>query len=236
MNFATQNYWLNIDKPIGSSSARVVAIVKRMTGAKKVGHGGTLDPFADGVLPIAVNKATKTAEQMMAAQKKYRFQIKWGEFRDTDDVEGKVEQSSDARPSTDELIAILPQFMGKITQVPSKFSAIKINGKRAYELAREGIQFEMKSRQVEIFSLNLISNSEEFCEIEVECSKGLYVRTLSRDIATKLGVCGFVSRLTRLSVGQFIYENKISLERLKNAINLEEQLLDGSLLLLQDAT
>lgn len=176
MNFATESYWLNIDKPIGSSSARAVAIVKRLVKAKKVGHGGTLDPFADGILPIAVNKATKTAEKMMAAHKKYRFRIKWGEFRDTDDVEGKVEESSEARPSTAQLVEILPQFVGKIQQVPSRFSAIKINGQRAYDLARKDVVFEMKSREVQVFSLKLISNCTEFCEIEIECSKGTYVR------------------------------------------------------------
>lgn len=235
INFATDNYWLNIDKPVGISSARAVAIVKRLTGAKKVGHGGTLDPFADGILPIAVNKATKTAEAMMAARKQYRFRVQWGEFRDTDDVEGQVEESSAARPSSAELIAILPQFVGKIQQIPSKFSAIKINGQRAYDLARNGIAFEMKSREIEIFSLKLLENNQDFCEIEVECSKGTYVRSLARAIAQKLQVCGYVSKLTRLQVGQFLYQNKISLETLKNVIRFDGTLLDGSLLLLQDA-
>ncbi len=235
INFATDNYWLNLDKPVGISSARAVAIVKRLTGAKKVGHGGTLDPFADGILPIAVNKATKTAEAMMATRKKYNFRIQWGEFRDTDDIEGKVEESSAARPSTAQLAVILSQLTGKIQQTPSRFSAIKIDGKRAYELAREGKVFEMKLREIEIFSIKLISNSSEFCEIEVACSKGTYIRSLARDIAKKLQVCGFVSKLTRLEVGQFRYENKISLETLKNAVKFNGTLLDGSLLLLQDA-
>jgi tRNA pseudouridine55 synthase len=233
-NFATESYWLNIDKPIGISSARAVAIVKRLTKAKKVGHGGTLDPFADGILPIAVNKATKTAEAMMAARKKYRFRIQWGEFRDTDDVEGKVEESSAARPSTAELIEILPQFTGKIQQTPSRFSAIKINGQRAYDLAREGKAFEMKSREIEIFSIKLLSNNEEFCELEIECSKGTYVRSLAREIATKLQVCGYVSKLTRLEVGQFLYKNKISLETLKNAVNCDQSFLSGSRFLLSE--
>lgn len=235
MNFATENYWLNIDKPIGISSARAVAIVKRLTKAKKVGHGGTLDPFADGILPIAVNKATKTAEAMMAARKQYRFRIQWGEFRDTDDVEGQVEESSAVRPSSAELIAILPQFVGKIQQTPSKFSAIKINGQRAYDLARDGVAFEMKSREIEIFSLKLLSNNQDFCEIEIECSKGTYVRSLARAIAQKLQACGYVSKLTRLQVGRFLYQNKISLETLKNITRFDGTLLDGSLLLLQDA-
>ncbi len=235
MNFATESYWLNIDKPIGCSSARAVAIVKRLTCAKKVGHGGTLDPFANGVLPIAVNKATKTAEKMMAASKKYLFCIKWGEFRDTDDVEGKVEESSDARPQTASIIAILPQFIGKTKQTPSRFSAIKIDGQRAYDLARKNIEFEMKSREIEIFSLKLLQNTEEFCEIEIECGKGTYVRSLARDICKKLTVCGYVSQLRRLKVGKFQYQNKISLEKLKNMVSFAGAVLcDGSLLLLQD--
>lgn len=235
MNFATENYWLNIDKPIGYSSAKAVAIVKRLTRAKKVGHGGTLDPFADGVLPIAVNKATKTAEKMMAASKKYSFCIKWGEFRDTDDIEGKVEESSEARPDTASIIAILPQFTGKIKQTPSRFSAIKIDGQRAYDLARRNIEFEMKSREIEIFSLKLIRNNAEFCEIEVKCGKGTYVRSLSREICKKLAVCGYVSQLRRLEVGKFCYQRKISLEKLKNMVSFDGAVLrDGSLLLLQD--
>lgn len=235
MNFSSDNYWLNIDKPRGYSSAKVVAIIKRITRAKKVGHGGTLDPFADGVLPVAVNKATKTAEQVMSAHKSYRFCIKWGEFRDTDDIEGKVEETSTARPTTAQITAILPQFLGKITQKPSRFSAIKINGERAYDLARKNIEFEMKLREISIFSLKLTQNNEEFCEISVECSKGTYVRTLARDMCQKLQVCGYVSHLTRLKTGQFAYKHKISLERLKNMVNFGGAVvLDGSLLLLQD--
>lgn len=228
------NLWLNIDKPIGFSSAKAVAIVKRMTGAKKVGHGGTLDPFATGVLPIAINRATKTAEKLMAAPKKYFFRISFGEFRDTDDVEGKVEESSLARPATLELISVLPFFIGKIEQTPSRFSAIKINGERAYNLARKDIQFEVPKRQVEIFSLKLIENNSEFAEFEIECAKGTYVRSLSRAICKKVGVCGFVSKLTRLQVGDFFYEKTISLDALKSVTNYGAPIFDGSLLLVQD--
>lgn len=230
--------WLNIDKPIGITSARAVAIVKRLTGAKKVGHGGTLDPFASGILPIAINKATKTSEHLMMARKKYLFHIKWGEFRDTDDIEGKIVESSAVRPSTAEIISALPFFIGKIQQVPSRFSAIKINGKRAYELARQDVVFEMKSREVEIFSLKLISNNAEFAEFEVECSKGTYIRTLSADICRKIrsqgSVCGFVSKLTRLRVGKFSYDKTISLDLLKMVVTYGVRFVDGSLLSLQD--
>lgn len=233
-NLSQKNCWLNINKPVGYSSAKVVAIVKRITGAKKVGHAGTLDPFASGVLPIALNKATKTAQYIADARKKYLFRITFGEFRDTDDIEGKVVESSLVRPRTLEIISILPHFLGKIKQIPSRFSAIKIDGKRAYELARQEIDFEIKEREVEIFSLKLISNNLEFAEFEVECSKGTYVRSLARDICKKIKVCGYVSVLTRLQVGNFYYDSGISLDLLKSVTTYGGRFLDGSLLCLHD--
>jgi tRNA pseudouridine55 synthase len=235
-SLSEQNFWLNLDKPIGFSSAKCVAIVKRMLGAKKVGHGGTLDPFADGILPIAVNKATKTAEKLMATKKKYNFRISFGEFRDTDDVEGVVTESSDARPTNSQIISALPFFIGKIEQTPSRFSAIKINGRRAYELARKGVEFEVPKRIVEILTIKLISNNPDSAEFEIECSKGTYVRSLSRAICEKIGVCGFVSRLTRLEVGPFLYEKRISLDALKTLITLRNSFTGGSLLSLQDVS
>lgn len=233
-NLKFADLWLNIDKPIGISSARAVAIVKRVTGAKKVGHGGTLDPFASGILPIALNKATKTSEALMKTRKKYLFRISWGEFRDTDDVEGKVTESSLARPSSAQIISAVPFFIGKIKQTPSRFSAIRINGQHAYDLARKDVEFEMPSREVEIFSLKFISNNEEFGEFEVECSKGTYIRSLARDICKKTEVCGYVSSLTRLTVGKFNYEKRISLDALKHATTYGGRFSDGSLLLVQD--
>lgn len=230
----SQNVWLNLDKPVGISSAKVVAIVKKITGAKKVGHGGTLDPFASGVLPIALNKATKTSEYWMQQQKKYFFRIIWGEFRDTDDLEGRLEELSLARPITAEIISVLPSFIGKILQTPSRFSAIKINGQRAYNLARKNIPFKIKQREIKIFSLRLISNCEEFADFEVECSKGTYIRSLCRDICTKLGVCGYVSKLTRQGVGKFFFKKGISLDLLKLITNYGGRFSDGSLLLMQN--
>jgi tRNA pseudouridine55 synthase len=226
--------WLNIDKPIGISSAKAVAIVKRITGAKKVGHGGTLDPFASGILPIALNKATKTSESLMQTRKKYLFRISWGEFRDTDDVEGKITKSSLLRPTNSQIISSLPFFIGKIKQTPSRFSAIRINGRHAYDLARKGEEFEMPSREVEIFSLKFISNCSDFAEFEVECSKGTYIRSLARDISQKMGVCGYVSNLTRLMVGKFCYKKRISLDALKQATTYGSRFSAGSLLLAQD--
>jgi tRNA pseudouridine55 synthase len=233
-NLSEQNLWLNIDKPIGISSARAVAIVKRVTGAKKVGHGGTLDPFASGILPIALNKATKTSEALMRARKKYSFHITWGEFRDSDDVEGKITESSSDRPTNAQIISAICFFVGKIKQTPSRFSAIKINGKRAYELARKDVEFEVPQREVEILSINFLSNSAEFGEFEIECSKGTYVRSLARDLCRKMGVCGYVSKLTRLQVGKFSYQKRISLDALKSFTTYGGRFSDGSLLSLQD--
>ncbi len=233
-NLSDQNLWLNIDKPIGISSARAVAIVKRMTGAKKVGHGGTLDPFASGILPIALNKATKTSEALMAARKKYSFHITWGEFRDTDDVEGKVTETSANRPTNNQIVSSICFFVGKIKQTPSRFSAIKINGKRAYELARKDVEFEVPQREVEILSIKFLSNSAEFGAFEIECSKGTYVRSLARDLCRKMEVCGYVSSLTRLQVGKFMYQKRISLDALKSFTTYGGRFSDGSLLSLQD--
>ncbi|MBU6140267.1 MAG: tRNA pseudouridine(55) synthase TruB [Proteobacteria bacterium] len=225
-----QNIWININKPAGISSAKVVTIVKKTTKAKKVGHGGTLDPFACGVLPVALNRATKTTEKLVSTRKKYFFRITFGEFRDTDDVEGKIVESSSARPTTEEIISVLPIFIGKILQSPSRFSAIKIAGKRAYELARKEVLFEIPSREVEIFSLNLTENNRDYADFKIECGKGTYVRSLARDICKKVGVCGYVSKLTRLSVGDLCYEKTISLDALKAATNYAPRFSDGSLL------
>lgn len=229
-----KNLWLNINKPIGFSSAKVVAIVKRITKAKKVGHAGTLDPFASGVLPIALNKATKTCQYIVDECKKYSFRIVWGEFRDTDDVEGKVMQVSPDRPTTSAIISALPHFVGKIKQTPSRFSALKIDGRRAYELARQEIAFEIKQREVEIFSLRLISNCNDFADLEVECSKGTYVRSLARDICKKISACGYVSELTRLRVGKFLHEKTFSLDLLKLVTTYGGRFPDGSMLCLHD--
>jgi tRNA pseudouridine55 synthase len=219
MLISNQNFWLNIDKPKDFSSAKVVAIVKRITKAKKVGHSGTLDPFATGVLPIAVNKATKTCSYITDAIKKYYFEISWGEFRDSDDITGKVTESSKARPTSGEIIGVLAKFIGKIQQTPSIFSAIKIDGQRSYDLARQGVDVRMKARQIEISKIRLIFNNQQKASFEVICSKGTYIRSLARDLAKELKVCGYVSLLTRLQVGNFTINNGISLDKLKNIVN-----------------
>jgi tRNA pseudouridine55 synthase len=228
-----KNYFLNINKPAGISSSKVVAIVKKITKANKVGHAGTLDPFATGVLPIAVNKATKTIDHLINSDKKYYFRISWREFRTTDDIEGEVEDKSDFSPSNYQITAIIPFFVGSVIQIPSKFSAIKINGNRAYDLARNKKDFEMKKREVRINHLKMISNCEKYADFEVFCSKGFYVRTLARDICLKISqifnikICGYVSILRRIEVGNFYLDSAISLEMLKEVNSYDFSLFDG---------
>ena len=233
-NFATDPLWINLDKPAGITSARAVAIIKRVTGAKKVGHGGTLDPFATGILPIALNKATKSSQKLMDAKKKYYFEISWGEFRDSDDIDGKVTDTNHKIPETGEIIDVLPKFIGKIFQTPSKFSAIKINGKRAYDLARKDVAFRMPPREVEIYSLKLIENNPKIGKFEVTCSKGTYVRSLARAICENMSAAGYVSKLTRLQVGNFLHKNTIPLDLLKLMVTYGGSFSDGSIICLQD--
>lgn len=206
--------WIIVDKPEGMTSAHVVAKIKRLFKVKKVGHGGTLDPFATGVLPIALGEATKALSYILESTKAYRFEVKWGEARTTDDREGEVTHTSPKRPSPQEIEAALPLFTGSITQTPPIYSALKVNGKRAYALAREGEEVILPSRQIEINSLKLISTSPETATFEVVCSKGTYVRSLARDMALHLGTYGHVVLLRRLQAGPFYEQSAILLASL----------------------
>jgi tRNA pseudouridine55 synthase len=227
--------WLNIDKPINYSSAKVVAIIKKLTKANKVGHCGTLDPLASGILPIALNQATRTSQFIESTTKKYRFEILWGESRDSDDIEGKIIDKNDKRPSNIEIINAIPFFIGKISQTPSKFSAIKIDGKRAYQLARQDIDFTINPREINIYSLKMLDNNQIKASFEVECSKGTYIRSLARDIALKIGVLGCIKSLTRLQVGNFCYKSRISLDKLKIIINYKLDYFNKAIILLDRA-
>ena len=229
-DFSQENYWINLNKPKDISSAFAVKIIKKITKAKKVGHGGTLDPFATGVLPIAINKSTKQSSKIMDFRKKYYFTIIFGEFTDSDDVTGKVIESNEKRISLSEFAKNIPNFIGKISQKPSKFSAIKINGERSYNLARQGLDVEMPTREIEIYSIKILNYLQNYCEMEIECSKGTYVRSLVRDICKKNNICGYVGDLKRLNVGQFLIHKTISLDELKNIVNFGESKKDGSLL------
>ena len=207
--------WLALDKPVGVSSARAVAIVRRLFDAEKAGHGGTLDPLASGVLPVALGEATKTVAWTMAARKTYRFTVRWGEARDTDDAEGAVTETSERRPSRPEILAALPAFLGEISQRPPAYSALKVAGRRAYDLVRGGEAVSLNARPARVESLSLMGIPDaDHAEFEAEVGKGTYIRALARDLALKLGSCGHISALRRTRVGPFHEAQAISLDKL----------------------
>jgi len=221
--------WLVIDKPYNMGSTKVVGKCRFLTKAQKVGHAGTLDPLATGILPIAFGEATKTIPFVMDAKKTYRFTVTWGEERTTDDIEGDVIETSGIRPTQDQILKALPDFIGVIKQRPPIFSAIKIDGKRAYDLARAGEAVEMKEREVEVFDLKLLESDLQSATFEMECSKGTYVRSIGRDLARKLGTLGYISMLRRTKVGAFDESDTISLEKLEELVHsapLEEWILN----------
>jgi tRNA pseudouridine55 synthase len=207
--------WLVLDKPRGMSSSQAVAAVRRLTGAAKVGHGGTLDPAATGVLPVALGEATKTVAWAMAGRKSYRFTVRWGEKRDSDDAEGAVVATSDVRPSQAAIMAALPRFIGRIRQRPPAYSAVKLDGKRAYALARAGADVALADRPVEVYGFRLLAipNPDE-AEFDCEVGKGTYIRALARDLGEALGTHAYVTALRRLRVGRFGLEAAISLDSL----------------------
>ena len=215
-NGGAMNGWLVLDKPVGISSAAAVAIVKRIFGGVKAGHGGTLDPLASGILPIALGEATKTTAYAMGAEKSYEFVAKWGEQTSTDDGEGDIIATSDIRPNREDIISILDEFTGEIDQTPPAYSAVKIDGKRAYAIARHSDEMpELKSRKIFIKSIRCIESDESSARFEVHCGKGAYIRSLARDMGLRLGTVAHVTELRRLSVGQFSTKNAISLDFLK---------------------
>lgn len=204
--------WVNLNKPSGITSTQALAIVKRALNPQKAGHAGTLDPLASGILPIALGEATKTVPYVQDSIKTYNFTVTWGEQRTTDDAEGAAMKTSDKRPTKADIEKILPAFLGEIEQTPPQFSAIKVDGNRAYDLARGGEEFELKSRIVYIESLVIVSHSEAQSTFTCVCGKGTYVRSLARDMGEKLGCFGYISALERAAVGPFTLENAISLD------------------------
>ena len=206
--------WLVLDKPVGITSAKAVAIAKHALGARKVGHGGTLDPLASGILPLAFGEATKVVAYAMDGSKTYRFTVTWGEARTTDDAEGDVIQTSEIRPAEDAITAALPGFIGTIQQKPPAFSAIKVKGERAYDLARRDDAPDLPPRDVEIHDLQLVSADNDTATFEVSCGKGTYIRSLARDLAQALGTVGYVSALRRTRVGPFDESQAVSLDNL----------------------
>jgi tRNA pseudouridine55 synthase len=208
--------WVILDKPIGMTSTGAVAQVKRLFGAAKAGHAGTLDPLASGCLPIALGEATKTVAFVMDGRKVYRFTVRWGEETTTDDAEGPVVARSEARPDAAAITALLPDFTGRICQIPPRFSAVKIAGERAYDLARDGETVELEAREIVVHRLELAACPDaDRAEFIAECGKGAYVRALARDIGRRLGTFGHVVALRRLSVGPFGPDDMIVLEKLE---------------------
>jgi tRNA pseudouridine55 synthase len=207
--------WLVLDKPPGLSSSQAVGRVKRLTGAAKVGHGGTLDPLATGVLPIALGEATKTVSFAMNGRKTYRFAVRWGEARATDDAEGEIVARSAARPARAAVEAALPGFVGRIRQIPPAYSALKVAGKRAYALARADAAVELAPREVEIERLTLLAMPEaDLAEFEAVVGKGTYIRALARDLGAALGTCAHVAALRRTAVGRLDERRAIGLDKL----------------------
>ncbi|MEJ0027723.1 MAG: tRNA pseudouridine(55) synthase TruB [Rhizomicrobium sp.] len=208
------NGWVIIDKPQGMTSTQVVGAVRRIFDARKAGHAGTLDPMATGVLAVALGEATKTVPYAMDSEKTYRFTAHWGEARDSDDAEGKVTGTSGRRPTKDEIESALPRFTGAIVQVPPAYSAIKVQGERAYDLAREGEIVELAPRTVEVYESRLLGQPDpDHAVFEIRCGKGTYVRSWVRDLALALGTVGHVCQLRRTRVGGFTEEMAIPLAR-----------------------
>ncbi len=223
------NGWIVLDKPLEVTSTQAVGRVRRLFNARKAGHGGTLDPLASGVLPIALGEATKTVGYVMDGEKRYRFTLRWGIATSTDDAEGEAVEESPVRPSREEIEAVLPRFRGVIEQVPPIFSAIKVEGQRAYDLARNDEAVTLKSREVRIDELSLDSmESADRASFLVTCGKGAYMRALARDLGRALGTCAHVVALRRTAVGPFSEDMAIpleSLEGLGHSPALMEQLL-----------
>lgn len=207
--------WIVLDKDLNMTSTTAVSAVRRVFNAKKGGHAGTLDPLATGLLPIALGEATKTVPFVMDGRKTYRFTVAWGVETATDDTEGEAVARSDARPSRESVEALLPRYTGTIMQTPPKYSAVKIGGARAYDLARDGEAFEIEARPVTIDALRLVAFSAEEATFEAECGKGTYVRSIARDIGRDLGCLGHVIALRRTRVGPFGEDDTVTLDELR---------------------
>ncbi len=217
------NGWIILDKPVGMTSTQAVGKVRWLFQAQKAGHAGTLDPLATGVLPIALGEATKTVPYAVDGVKAYEFTVRWGVETDTDDAEGRVTETSDKRPTLEEIEAILPGFHGEILQTPPQFSAIKIQGERAYDLARSGEQVKLEPRPVVIDRLDLVAMPDaETSVFEAQCGRGTYVRALARDMGRQLGCLGHVTQLRRTRVAAFDVESAVTVEELEAAHDAED--------------
>lgn len=217
--------WVALDKPVGLTSTQAVSRLKRIYNAQKAGHAGTLDPLASGILPVAFGEATKTVPFVQDGEKAYRFTVLWGVETNTDDSDGRATRESAVRPERAAIEALLPQFVGEILQTPPQFSAIKIAGERAYDIAREGELVDLKPRAVKIRSLTLIDASRDDATFVMECGKGAYVRALARDLGRILGCFGHVTALRRTRVGPFLEEDAYTLDEIETQNMAAEALL-----------
>lgn len=232
--------WINLNKPVGVTSTQAVGKIRYALKAQKVGHGGTLDPLASGVLPIALGEATKTVNYIQDAIKIYNFTVTWGEQRTTDDAEGEVLNSSDNRPTQEDIESILPQFIGDIEQIPPQFSAIKIDGERAYDIARDGDYADIKPRAVYIEELSIMpqagkpatAKNNNQTSFTCTCGKGTYIRSLARDMGQLLGCYGYISALERSQVGCMTLNNAISLDIFEEMVDNPDQEKDLSSIVL----
>ena len=219
------NGWIVLDKPVGMTSTHSVSAVRRIFNAKKAGHAGTLDPLASGILPLAFGEATKTVPYVVDGEKAYTFTVKWGVETDTDDSEGRAVGTSEGRPTIAEIEAALPLFMGTVMQVPPRYSAIKVDGERAYDLARDGEAVELKARPVEIEALRLVAHDDATATFEAECGKGTYVRAIARDLGRHLGCMGHVVALRRTRVGPFSLADAVPFADLEGAPEKAQEFL-----------
>ncbi len=210
--------WLILDKPVGMTSTQAVGAVRRAFNAQKAGHAGTLDPLATGILPIALGEATKTVPFAVDGEKAYRFTVRWGEETDTDDSEGRVTKTGALRPDRAQILALLPRFIGEIMQTPPAYSAIKIDGERAYDLARGGEDVQLEARPVVIEELRLTEMPDaDTAVFETVCGKGTYVRAIARDLGRLVGCFGHVIALRRTRVGGFEESRAVQLDALRAA-------------------
>jgi tRNA pseudouridine55 synthase len=222
--------WLVLDKPVGMTSTQAVGAVRRAFDAQKAGHAGTLDPLATGILPIALGEATKTVPYAVDGQKEYRFTVRWGIGTDTDDAEGRTVATSDARPERAAIEALLPHFTGEVLQTPPAFSAVKVSGERAYDLARAGEAVELEARPVQIDSLDLVDTPDRDTAVfAAECGRGTYVRALARDMGRALGCYGHVSALRRTRVAAFTEADAVTMEEVAAAADAGEGALSALL-------
>ena len=211
--------WINLDKDIGITSTKALNKLKAILNVKKAGHAGTLDPLATGCLPIALGEATKTIQFAQDRLKTYEFDISWGESRTTDDLEGEIIKTSESRPGLTMVEDLLPEFTGNIQQTPPQFAAVKIDGKRAYEIARSGEKAKIKPRDAFIESLDILEHNQDKTTLRAVCGKGVYIRAIARDMGEKLGCYGYISSLRRLKVGPFDENTMITLDNLEKIMH-----------------